>query len=52
MSKADYQKILNVARNASMENSVPYSNNYLGYLNPVVYQEDGVMVVFSEEKLR
>ena len=52
MSKGDYEKILNVARNATMEKALPYSHAYFSYLNPVVYQEENVMVVFTEEKLR
>jgi len=52
MSKGDYGKILNVARNATMEKALPYSHAYFSFLNPVVYQEDNVAVIFSEEKLR
>jgi len=49
MTKADFRKIINVARNASVEKAEPY--NWPG-LNPFMYQEEGMALVFSEEKLR
>ena len=51
MTKDEYQKILNVARNATLEKAVPYTNSR-AHLNPVAYQEDNVMLVFSAEKMR
>jgi len=50
MTKDDYRKILNVARNATLEKALPYGQR--PHLNPVVYQEDNVAVIFSAEKMR
>jgi len=50
MTKDDYRKILNVARNATLEKALPYGQRQ--HLNPVVYQEDNVAVIFSAEKMR
>ena len=49
MTKADFQKIINVARNASVEKSDPYNSK--PELKPFIYQEDGMAIVFSRAKL-
>jgi len=50
MPKSDFYKYINVARNISVEKSVPFQ--YHPELKGLLYREDGVEIVFSEEKLK
>lgn len=47
LPKSYFQKFLNVARNASVKNSQPYQPDR----NTLSYQEDGMMIAFTEDKL-
>jgi len=49
MPKSDFYKYIKVARNISVEKSVPFK--YFPELKGLLYREDGVEIVFSEEKL-
>jgi len=51
--KSDFQRYINVARNASVKKSEPYSAGEMdmSILSPYVYTEDGVSIVFSERTL-
>ena len=50
MPKRDFMKFLNAARNASVDKAVPYGA--FPELKGLLYREDGVEIVFSEEKLQ
>jgi len=52
MTREDFRKIINVARNASMENAVPFNDSRYSSLKPVVYQEGNVSLIFSEAKMK
>jgi len=52
LTKADFQKIINTARNASVGKAEPYTFNGMPGLKPFIYQEEGMALVFSEEKLK
>jgi len=53
MTKADFRQIISVARNASVGKAEPYSYNGGGQAGkPLIYQEGGMALVFSEEKLK
>jgi len=49
MPKSDFYKYIKVARNLSVEKSVPFK--YHPELKGLLYSEDGVEIVFSEAKL-
>jgi len=52
MTKEDFRTVLKVARNAAVEKAEPYVYNEGRNLKPLIYQEDGMALVFSEEKLK
>jgi len=52
MTRADFQKIISVAHNATVEKAAPYAYNGSQRVKPIIYQEDGVALVFSEEKFK
>jgi len=52
MTKEDFRTVIKVARNASVEKAAPYTYNGGQNLKPIIYQEDGMALVFSEEKFK
>ena len=49
MNKQDFQRIINVARNAAIEKAEPYYSH--PELKPFIYQEDGMAIVFNSKAL-